>query len=887
MNADLHLSRARLYVLIQAFEQDIRSALEKYVVSELGAETALGPNFDVARTRMGDDGLSGDNAALVDYLDLRPAYDLLNAHRALLPSAFASEVRELTPNLDRLVAIRNRVMHSRPLVAGDAETAGSLLAQYAARQWEQLQRSLARLGSEPSWEPEIGPTEDHGYALHNLPLPDYDETGLVGRDREVAALVTHLKRGREPVHTITGEGGIGKTAAALQVAYELVDDPERTFDAVLWATLKYEKLTTSGVVEIADAARDLLGALAPVGRAVDTGFSGSVTDLAVLLADLKVLCVIDNLETVSGSEFSKLYEKLPSTVTYLLTSRLGVGEFERRHPLSPLAESESLRLFNDLVRTRSVGAISRVSRETRIEVVRRLRHSPLAIKWFVLSVEAGNDPLHVVRNQEDLLDFCVRSVFDALSDVARSVLHVLKVTGKPTPFDELVFLLDSSPDPINLGVQELLRGSLVTRQTGSAESLAQTITLTDTARQYLDVRGLGSEIEQALNRQITEFNNVAARRVVDIGKRSMDPIIVHLSSKEDESTAQFLRRALLASKRQDFPGALASIDLARRLNPECWEVDRVEAFVRQSRGEAAVATSLYERAYEAALGEDRAVVAHFFAGHLARNVKDLNRAVRLAREAHGVMGTDETAVALGTFLCWSHDFEGAAALVEPAVARMASGRGKLIALGVLVQIWLRWSESASEDERNPARGFSRAVKGHAIVVASLESGIADSRLRDGGAKCVAAALRCARESLSAGLPVRGLADWLQSLSENVALYRASSLWVRIEVSALELSKVRGCPQGALRLAEAVRAISSASRDAETPGGVANLVHAGRVFSCNERYGFIRAAAFPTNVFFHATDLVGVRFEDLLPGDDVRFETLESDRGTRAARVRRA
>jgi len=81
---------------------------------------------------------------------------------------------------------------------------------------------FAHLNDDPSWEPIVALRESDALTLNNLPLPEYDETGLVGRSKEVADVFQLIKRGRESVITITGEGGIGKTALALEVAYNLV-----------------------------------------------------------------------------------------------------------------------------------------------------------------------------------------------------------------------------------------------------------------------------------------------------------------------------------------------------------------------------------------------------------------------------------------------------------------------------------------------------------------------------------------------------------------------------------------------------------------------------------------------------------------------------------------
>jgi tetratricopeptide (TPR) repeat protein len=128
-------------------------------------------------------------------------------------------------------------------------------------------------------------------------------------------------------------------------------------------------------------------------------------------------------------------------------------------------------------------------------------------------------------------------------------------------------------------------------------------------------------------------------------------MVVRTNNSDDAPTAQILRRALLASQGGDYEAAYADLETAHRLNPELWEVDRVEGFILAAAGDFARALVSYELAYEKASGEGRGVVAHFLAGHLARNLRNLPLAIRYAREAHEVLNSDETAVALAITWC--------------------------------------------------------------------------------------------------------------------------------------------------------------------------------------------------------------------------------------------
>ena len=879
------MTRARLYVLVDAFERDVRSALEKFVTSEIGEEACLGIFFSSCVTKRENDSGS-DTMPLVTFLDMRDGYDLLNVHRALLPTEFATEVRELTQNLDQLVSIRNRVMHARPLAAGDSDTAVSLLNQFQSRGWNELRRTLTHLQEEPAWEPVMTGVADDSKVLHNLPLPDYDETGLIGRGREARELVSLLKRGREPVVTVTGEGGIGKTALAIDVAYQLVDDPESPFEAVLWSSLKYEKLTAFGVREISGAARDLIGALQPVGAVLEGSFVGNVEELAELLDGFKILLVLDNMETISGDEFRTLYNTLPDSISYLVTSRIGVGEYERRYALESLSDKDSLQLFNQFVRSRRIQGLSRLTSETRVKVVQQLRYSPLAIKWFALAVEAGKDPLDLIRRQDELLEFCVRSVYDDLSGAAKEVLDALAVLARPVSSDELVVLLNRPIHEITTGVQELLRGSLVRRESGvGSDGLLFQIVLTETATQFLRRRvELNAITKDRLVNRERELRQEQERRAQDIADRSLAPVVVRQREISDAPTCAVLRQALLMAKRGDEQELVyEKLDLARRMNPDFWEVDRVEGFIRDSYGDLAAATASYEDAYAKAEGDDRAVVAYYFAGHLARKVRDISRAIDYAKEAHAAIGTHETGMALGNYLIWSHRFDEGIELLEKAVP-LSTGKAQLIAVSALAEGWRRFAEHAGEKGRNFLDQYNYAWKGFTISNAAIDAGVADERLRTTAADCAAIAAQAAAICVRSSIRIHALPKDLAVLEDSVVRLNGTPSWNRFVQAIEKLARSGGAPVAVQRIRGKIATFNE-SESSSSPISDAPENYLGEVVSVQEKYGFIRHPSFPKNVFFHAGDIEAPHeMKHIHQGAPVRFSAVESERGPRATYV---
>jgi predicted ATPase/class 3 adenylate cyclase len=98
---------------------------------------------------------------------------------------------------------------------------GVALRELGAHRLKDLQRPerLAQLvlPDLPADFPPLNALDRHA---HNLPI---QPTPLLGRAREVAAVVALLRRDDVRLVTLTGPGGVGKTRLAMQVAAELVD----------------------------------------------------------------------------------------------------------------------------------------------------------------------------------------------------------------------------------------------------------------------------------------------------------------------------------------------------------------------------------------------------------------------------------------------------------------------------------------------------------------------------------------------------------------------------------------------------------------------------------------------------------------------------------------
>lgn len=635
-------SRLTLYVLLSSIEEDLRDAIVGHLAPQLPIADLLGPELSaklLGRARAEDAVVDGSAAleSLLVYADFGDLYQLLNTHRTILPGTIGDHVRVQSATFEKLIPIRNRVAHARPLHFDDLAFVADVateLANSADFGWPALRETVRKLEADPSYV--LGVTiptyENPTESKHNLPTPDFDETGFLGRKQQVAELIK-LCNGQWPVITVVGDGGIGKTALALKVAYDILDAPDCRFEAVVWTSSKTAQLTANEIIRIKGSISDSLGMIANVASRLGGSIAAEpVEEVLAYLGTFRILLILDNLETVLDERIRSFLERLPAGSKILITSRIGLGAFEFPYKLQPMTEGESVQLVRALAKTRQARDLVKMQNSPLAAYCARMHNNPGFIKWFVAAVQAGRRPEDVLQNPHLFLDFCMSNVYEYLSEDSRSVLRgMLCVPGRHSQA-QLAFLTRLDVLPLQRSLQQLLTTNMVVMSSvPRGSSFESQYEISDLARAYLGKHHpVSADESKLLTSRRNQLVRAGEQFKEDQDSNPFSGFSIAMRSNSDLIVAKYLHDALRCAHRNDYTQADALIARARSLAPEFFEVHRVDGWVKSKQGNVSAAHESYEAAVEL---EPKSAPLRFFYGGFLLRYGDIGKAVSELGEA--------------------------------------------------------------------------------------------------------------------------------------------------------------------------------------------------------------------------------------------------------------
>ncbi|MBD2303240.1 helix-turn-helix domain-containing protein [Nostoc sp. FACHB-87] len=208
---------------------------------------------------------------------------------------------------------------------------------------------------------------------HNLPQKTY--SNFVGRETEKERLLKLLSPDHAaPIITVDGIGGVGKTALAIEVAYQCLKASQNNlpdipvFDAIIFTSAKLRNLNSAGgILTILPTSQQQFN-LSNIFRAI----ADTLEDRTIIaeaapeellnavhksLAKQQTLLIVDNLETIDDKEsVLSFLDGLPRTVKSIITTREQKSIYVHIR-LTSLPEAKSLELIQHELKTKDYPGI--------------------------------------------------------------------------------------------------------------------------------------------------------------------------------------------------------------------------------------------------------------------------------------------------------------------------------------------------------------------------------------------------------------------------------------------------------------------------------------------------------------------------------------------------
>ncbi|WP_169305237.1 NB-ARC domain-containing protein [Priestia megaterium] len=581
---------------------------------------------------------------VLNELDLGDFVDII--HRTPYEYKLNNEqAGNLKKYFEKIIPVRNRVMHTRPLELGDrsllTEVLETINGNVGIIDWTETTKTKLILENDPSKLVNINfqkAPELSSSIYHNLPEPEFDDTGYIGRKKEIKEIKKLLTNNKNQIITIMGNGGIGKTAIAVKTLYELIDDEENSFEGVIWISLKTRTLSKGDFVLIEKSIKNVQEVFYHGEDLVIEEHGNSPQEnILNFMEEFKTLLVLDNLETINSEEIMAFLKEIPENSKVLITSRHGIGELEYRYNLEGLNQNDATTYFRELSRFYGLSLYKKHNEEINELVSNQLYSNPLSIKWFISGVYNGLDEKTLIANKNELIEFCMSNVFSKLSPNSRKILQLFLIESLELSVGEIDFFIEMDEVRLRTCINELLTTNMIKVVSGN-------YTLNDMAKDYLSLYHAPSNnfVIDIVNKR-KKLNSL----IQDIKvKNENDPfnpksLFKNLDNKNRKLASYYLTKSLEFSANKDWEEAFKLIDKASSISPEYFEVYKIKAFISAEKMDLYGAMTNYDIALDNCDNNlEKATVLYLYSIFYTIKLSELEKGLELIESANSYYPND-------------------------------------------------------------------------------------------------------------------------------------------------------------------------------------------------------------------------------------------------------
>lgn len=608
------------------------------------------------------------NSAFLNELDMGDLVEIIisDQHAFKLNDEKVSVLRTY---FNKIIPVRNRVMHTRPLEVGDRSLLTEILQIISTDMswinWNETLKTREKIRNKPHeiFNQSYKKVVDYdSNVYHNLPEPEFDDTGYIGRKKEIKEITELIKDKKNQIITIVGNGGIGKTATAVKALYSLIDDMSNPYESIIWVSLKTKTLSQGEFKNIDNAIQDLSSLFSSLEKQVVQENQTAKENIISFMKEFNTLLVLDNLETISTTEIIGFLKEIPENSKVVITSRHGLGELEYRYPLEGLDIKDAIMYFNILSRHYGLDLHKRHDKELGSLISKSLYSSPLTIKWFISGVYTGVSEKVILSNKNDLIIFCMSNVVDKLNTFEKRILQLLLIEGKKLSYGEIDYFLEYEENILIKSINKLITTSMIQLVKGEYE-------LNQMAKDYLSISHppLNEFINQIFKKRTTLNMMMQEIKI----KNENDPfnpksIYKNLESNNKKIASYYLIEALTHSSRKNMNESFRLIQKAISIAPDYFEVYKIKAFISAENGDWYEAINSYRIATESCGNNfEKATVLYLFSVFYTVRMENYDNARELIYEAVNLQPDSNTLqIEKARVLTYLGEFQEALGILE-------------------------------------------------------------------------------------------------------------------------------------------------------------------------------------------------------------------------------
>lgn len=745
-------TRMTCFSLVSAIESDIRNILIQIDrIDKINIPSDVRKNAEERYESHFKKKFSDEQGLedLIEFSDFSDLSKLLAKSKNTQTIISQEQLKDISQNLEKLTSSRNRICHSRPLESNDTSELidFSIYLKKLGKSiwWPNINEALNNLNN-PAFALSLQIPEywkkTEKYIHNNLPLPEFDDTGFLGRSKERRAL-KELIFSHTKVISLIGEGGIGKTALAVRCLYDVLEVLETSetpqFDMIIWTTLKANKLTPSGVLDIRDSITSSIGLYEEIGSNIgaDTNqdISKVLSEISLYMKEFKILLCIDNLETLDKQEVREFLATVPNESKVLITSRIGLGEIEYRYKLDSLDEKASISLIRNLSVLLNIESLIKKKTDALKNIARRLYNNPLLIKWFVLGIGAGSESETLLSKNNlpyrDALKFCFQNLYERLTEIELDIIKSIACIRNSVSPVELKFILDKYDDlSISEALHNLNNSSMLksTLDSKSDSNEIRKYTLTNIASDFINsIISIEDDFYERVKLKIRELRKNIEENLEAKKHYSLDPKHIHTTNDDERICAVYLKRALESfKKRGDIETATELVSQAKSMMPNFSECYRISAFINSKS--PFKAQNDYETALE--YNPESIITLYTFAQFLT-NEEDFEAAEKIISKAIKLDPIENTLKSYkALILTRSGDYPEAIRLYEeilPAQSKNTHRKFRISTFQQIITCYIRYSERliVDIDYNESSKKINRAIE---LLYEAVNSGNFDEKV---------------------------------------------------------------------------------------------------------------------------------------------------------------